>query len=123
MARSRRRSARGDDYAGVDLEQAQRVGALLGVVGILVGVPFILLVPPVERIGAIGYVVAAAVLVSAAIASARARSNLSFEVGLAMAYLAVGQALLLEWLAGEWAVGTWPHAGSSSPASRSCSTS
>ena len=54
MARSRRRSARSDDYVGVDLEQAQRVGALLGVVGILVAVPFILLVPPTERIGALG---------------------------------------------------------------------
>ena len=102
MARSGRRSARGDDYAGVDIKQAQRVGALLGVVGILVAVPLMLVVPPTERVGAIGYAVAAAVLVSAAIASARARSNLSFEVGLGMAYLAVGQALLLEWLAGGW---------------------
>jgi len=57
IARSRRRSARGDDYAGVDIKQAQRVGALLGVVGILVAVPLMLVVPPTERVGAIGYAV------------------------------------------------------------------
>lgn len=87
-------------YAGVDLEQARRNGALLGVVGVLISLPFLALVPPTARIGEAGWVVAGLLVLSGVIAAAYAFHNTSFEQGLALAYLGLGQVVVVEWLAG-----------------------
>ncbi len=87
-------------YAEVDLERARRNGALLGVLGVAIALPCLLLVPPTTRIGPAGWLVTALITVSALAASARASRNNSFEEGLALAYLALAQIVALEWLAG-----------------------
>ena len=95
-----RSNTKRDAYAGVDLEQARQIGALLGVIGILASVSFLWWAPPTARLGAAGWGLAGLLLSSAVIASVCAWRSVSFDQGLLLAYLGLVQVGLAEWLAG-----------------------
>jgi diguanylate cyclase (GGDEF)-like protein len=94
--------ARKDDpYAGADLENAKRLGALLWLIGGGIAVILMPFSPPTDAIGDAGWAIAA-VLVTICIAGAREiRSGVAdFDDLLAANYLGLAEIAIIEWLAG-----------------------
>jgi diguanylate cyclase (GGDEF)-like protein len=94
--------ARSDDpYAGGDLRQAQRLGALVWVAGTVVTLVLVPFSPPVEAIGRWGWApTALSGSVGLIISRRLLRGSLGWNQLLAFSYVAVAQIVLLQWLAG-----------------------
>lgn len=91
-----------DPYAGGDLENAQRIGAVLfGLQAILIA-GLVPLSPPTHAVGEAGWLVAAGiVLASVAISQAMRTSRFqSWDTLLATSYGAVASLAVMQWLAG-----------------------
>jgi diguanylate cyclase (GGDEF)-like protein len=90
-----------DPYAGADLENAKRLGALLWLIGGGIAVVLMPFSPPTDAIGDAGWLVAA-VLVAIAVAGARRirGSATGFDDLLVASYVGLTEIAVIEWLAG-----------------------
>jgi diguanylate cyclase (GGDEF)-like protein len=96
---------RGDSYAGADRENAVRIVALILSLSGLLNAVYLAFDPPTAEIGDAGWVVAAAVIISALVAGGLVRRrgrNLSFNALLALTYAGIAQTALMTWLGGGW---------------------
>ena len=96
---------RGDPYAGADRANAVRIVALICSLSGLLTAIYLPLDPPTAEIGEAGWVVAAAVIVSAFVAGGLIRrrgQNLSFNALLAITFAGLAQTALMTWLSGGW---------------------
>jgi diguanylate cyclase (GGDEF)-like protein len=93
----------GDPYAGADLDNARRLGTVLWLLGGTLGLALLPISPPTEALGgSAGWMIAGVnLLVTVVGAQGLARRrDIDFDQIYALAYLAVAQIALLEWLAG-----------------------
>jgi diguanylate cyclase (GGDEF)-like protein len=94
---------RSDPYAGADLASARRMIALTWVLGTIVGIGLVPLSPVVGTIGALGWA-AIGVMTLCAFATCRwlidPRRNVSFDLLLALSYMAMAFLALAQWLTG-----------------------
>jgi diguanylate cyclase (GGDEF)-like protein len=92
----------GDPYAGADLENAARLGALVWLMGAVLGVVLLPVSPPTNAIGSAGWVVAGVNLLIAFVGARRLVRGPppSFDVLYVLSFLGLVQIALLEWLAG-----------------------
>jgi diguanylate cyclase (GGDEF)-like protein len=90
-----------DPYAGADLANAKRLGAVLWLIGGAIAVILMPFSPPTAAVGAAGWVIAG-VIVATCIAGARriSSSATNFSDLLAAAYIGLADVAILEWLAG-----------------------
>jgi diguanylate cyclase (GGDEF)-like protein len=95
-----------DPYAGANLENTRRFGAVIWGVSLLVVAVLLPIFPPVEAIGAAGWAITMpfmVALVGAVWYLARRPTLITFSVHLVAAYTCVVLLALLQWLAGGWA--------------------
>jgi diguanylate cyclase (GGDEF)-like protein len=92
----------GDPYAGADRHNAARIGALVVVLIAVLAGALLPVSPPTAELGSVGWAIAAAdLLLGFVIAFRMARgSTPSFNTLYLLAFAAVAQITLLEWLAG-----------------------
>ncbi len=92
----------GDPYAGADRQNAARLGALVVLITALLAAALLLVSPPTAAVGSVGWLIAAVnILVSVALAARMARGTPpSFNTLYLLAFVALAQVCLLEWLAG-----------------------
>jgi serine phosphatase RsbU (regulator of sigma subunit)/anti-sigma regulatory factor (Ser/Thr protein kinase) len=100
----RRAFAREEDpYAGADAPAARRLVPLLVALSTLLTLAFLPMMPPTDAFGDAGWVVAAVLLLAQAGCVrwlADGTRSVTFDRLLAIAYLGVGNVVVLEWLAG-----------------------
>jgi diguanylate cyclase (GGDEF)-like protein len=106
MSRLRRLFAgQSDTYAGADMPQALRLGALLWLMGSVLLIPLWVLSPPDREIGAGGWLIALALATTGVLWGYALRTRpfpLTFWMLLATAYLATAGLATMQWLAGGW---------------------
>ncbi|MEK6277988.1 MAG: diguanylate cyclase [Actinomycetota bacterium] len=106
MSRLKRAFAKQEDpYAGADLPQALRLGALLWVMGIALLIPLWALSPPDRQIGGAGWLIALGLAASGLAWAYVLRANrfpITFWMMLASAYGATAGLAVMNWLAGGW---------------------
>lgn len=92
----------GDPYAGADRENAARLGALVWLIGAVLGVALLPVSPPTSALGSAGWVVAGVNLLVAFVGARRLVRGPppSFDVLYMLSFLGIVQIALLEWLAG-----------------------
>jgi diguanylate cyclase (GGDEF)-like protein len=93
---------RAEPYAGVDVDLARRMGAVIWLIGALLAPAVIPLTPPTVPLGGLGWAVAGAncLLAFGGAALLLRRPRVSFEALLAGNYLALAQIGVAQWLAG-----------------------
>jgi diguanylate cyclase (GGDEF)-like protein len=90
-----------DPYAGADLANAKRLGALLWLIGGGIAVTLMPFSPPTEAVGTAGWLVAAVLVAICVGAAIRVRSDTTgFDELLAASYIGIAEIATIEWLAG-----------------------
>jgi diguanylate cyclase (GGDEF)-like protein len=88
-------------YAGADLENAKRLGALLWLIGAGIAVILMPFAPPTDAIGSAGWAIAAALVAISVAGARRVRSGATgFDELLAANYIGLAEIAVVEWLAG-----------------------
>jgi len=95
-------SRAGDPYAGADLDNAKRLGALLWLTAMALALALTPVSPPTAELGSAGFAVAAGNALVALLGAHRlaAGSRVGFDEIYLLSYLALAQIALAEWLAG-----------------------
>lgn len=94
---------REDPYAGVDLETPRRLGGIMTLVGVGMGIALTVVAPPTAALGSLGWVVGiplAAISFLWAFLLLRPGSRIGFDGMQAVVYTGIAQVCLIEWLAG-----------------------
>jgi diguanylate cyclase (GGDEF)-like protein len=93
---------RADPFAGGDLENAQRLGAVLWLLGTVIAVVLLVFAPPTEAFGSAGWAVAAALVAISGLVAYLAQAGIlgSWQALLAPAYASVVGVSVMQWLAG-----------------------
>jgi diguanylate cyclase (GGDEF)-like protein len=92
----------GDPYAGADRDNAARLGALVWLIGAVVGVALLPVSPPTSALGSSGWVIAGVNLLVAFVGARQLVRGPppGFDLLYTLSFLGVLQIALLEWLAG-----------------------